>query len=91
MDVGNLISVPFAFSESSITSVYIPENILIIGEGAFSLCDKLREVTLFPGLTTIEGMAFSSCDNLKIIFVIKLYNFLLTNARKNCIIVVINV
>lgn len=59
---------PFAFSESSITSVYIPENILIIGEGAFSLCDKLREVTLFPGLTTIEGMAFSSCDNLKIIF-----------------------
>lgn len=59
---------PFAFSESSITNVYIPENILIIGEGAFSLCEKLQEVTLFPSLTTIEGMAFASCDNLKIIF-----------------------
>ena len=59
---------PFAFSDSSITSIIIPGNIRIIGQGAFSLCEKLKDVIINPGVETIEGMAFSGCDNLKINF-----------------------
>ena len=59
---------PYAFSDSSLRSIIIPSNIETIGEGAFSLCKSLREVTLNPGLKIIEKLAFSGCDNLKIIF-----------------------
>ncbi len=59
---------PYAFSDSSLRSIIIPNNIEMIGEGAFSLCKDLKEVTLYPGLKIIEKLAFSGCNNLKIIF-----------------------
>lgn len=59
---------PFAFNDSSITSVRIPSNIKLIGEYAFSSCHNLKDVILEPSLERMEAGAFGACENLNIIF-----------------------
>ena len=56
-----LICYPSARTDSAFA---VPEGILVIGDGAFSHCENLTEVTLPDGLTTIGYEAFAWCGNL---------------------------
>ena len=49
--------VAYAFAESSIESITIPESVEVVEEGAF-LCWKLKRVELNEGLREIGGSAF---------------------------------
>ena len=57
-----------AFAESSITSVFIPDTVTNIGEGAFYYCENLESVTLSNNLTYIGYRAFyhTSIKSVKI-------------------------
>ena len=45
--------------------VVIPDNVIIIGEGAFNDCVGLRSVVIPESVSTIESKAFFGCSNLK--------------------------
>lgn len=48
----------------TITSVVIPDSVLIIGNYAFAQCDNLKSVVLPGNLDKIEGGLFHSCTSL---------------------------
>ncbi len=53
-----------AFSERSITSVIIGDNVTSIGNSAFYQCDLLTSVTMGKNVTSIGDHAFYQCDLL---------------------------
>ena len=53
-----------AFFMKNIRSVYIPDSVKIIGDGAFSGCHYLGCVGWPMGIEEIGRMAFMSCPNL---------------------------
>ena len=53
-----------AINKSIVTSVFIPDSITVIGEMAFSGCDKLIEVRMSNQIITIGRNAFSGCRAL---------------------------
>ncbi len=57
----------YAFQDSKITGVALPEDLRVIQYGAFSGCTELSEVILPEGMYTIEAYAFDSCSNLSMI------------------------
>ncbi|MCD8028342.1 MAG: leucine-rich repeat domain-containing protein [Erysipelotrichaceae bacterium] len=59
LGVGN-----YAFSESDITSVVIPDTVTYIGEGAFCDCANLESVTIPDSVTYIGDEAFAYCPKL---------------------------
>lgn len=62
---GSLTRVGFyTFSESSISSISLPDSVTSIGQGAFQTCDSLTSVSLGNGLTSIDYMAFQECYSL---------------------------
>lgn len=54
---------------SDIADIYIPGNIVHIGEDAFSECHKLLGVILGHGVHTIGAYAFHGCENLRTMFI----------------------
>ena len=56
---------PFAFEDSEITSVKLPDTIKTIGKSAFHSCKKLEEFTIPDGIEIITSSMFSACENLK--------------------------
>ena len=54
---------------SDIDDIYIPGNIVRIGEDAFSDCCKLSGVILGHGVQTIGAYAFHGCENLRTMFI----------------------
>lgn len=54
---------------SDISNIYIPGNIVHIGEDAFSDCHKLSGVILGHGVQTIGSYAFFGCENLRTMFI----------------------
>ncbi|MGN0447566.1 MAG: leucine-rich repeat protein [Acutalibacteraceae bacterium] len=60
-----------AFSESGVTSVYIPSSVTVVEEYAFSSCPDLESVTLGEErtervlYTDLEKFVFSRCDKLE--------------------------
>lgn len=54
----------FTHSEK-LESVYLPESIEIIKNGAFMGCSQLKEVHMPSNLKEIEFMAFFNCQNLR--------------------------
>lgn len=54
----------YAFSETGITSLIIPESVTTISEGLFFECKKLKSVTLPETLTKIDNAAFKGCSSL---------------------------
>ncbi len=57
----------YAFSNSNITSIYIPTSVKVIGAYAFENCDELTTVSFssYSRLVSIERGGFSGCENLK--------------------------
>lgn len=54
----------YAFYNSGITEVSIPEKVTIINSYAFSSCKQLQKVTLPGTITQINGSAFRGCSML---------------------------
>lgn len=55
----------YAFQETSLTSVNIPDNVETIEEYAFSNARQLQEVHLPDSLTSLGRYAFASCRSLR--------------------------
>ncbi len=53
----------YAFSETDITTIKIPEGIKVIRERAFSGCSWLSTIVLPTTIEEIEPYAFVNCDN----------------------------
>lgn len=54
---------------SDVSDIYIPGNIINIGEDAFSECHKLSGVIIAHGVQTIGSYAFHGCENLRTMFI----------------------
>jgi len=61
----------YAFCQSPITDIELPEGITTIGYGAFMNCSNLRNVKLPESLTTIEDFAFTGSSGIEIITIPK--------------------
>ena len=55
----------YAFKDSKITSVKLPESLKTIGYAAFNSCKNLEEFTIPDGIEVIPGSMFSGCTKLK--------------------------
>ena len=55
----------YAFREFAITELTVPGSVTTIGQGAFSQCAALAEVTLSEGVKTLKGESFANCNGLK--------------------------
>lgn len=53
-----------AFAHSGIEQFTVPEKVLFLPEGCFSMCPKLSSVTLRDGLSYIGAKAFAHCNSL---------------------------
>ncbi len=56
--------VQWAFSNSGLTSIIIPNSVESIGEYAFNGCSGLTSVTIGNSVTSIGNFAFQSCSGL---------------------------
>lgn len=54
----------YAFYQSKVTSVTLPETITSIGNRAFTGCKSLNALTLPSGVTSIGDYAFNGCTSL---------------------------
>jgi hypothetical protein len=54
---------------SNITSITIPNSVIIIGKGAFEGCTNISNVEISDSVTSIEEQAFCNCTGLKSITV----------------------
>lgn len=58
----------YAFSDSGLTSVTIPDSVTSIGNYVFGGCSGLTSVTIPDRVTSIGSSAFSGCTGLKTVF-----------------------
>lgn len=54
-----------SFKGSALTSIEMPESVVGIGNGAFSNCENLKDVSFSPNMKHIGVNAFSGCSKLK--------------------------
>ena len=57
----------YAFQDSDVNSVRLPDSIKEIREGAFMDCYDLRMINLPDGITFIGASAFENCSDLKML------------------------
>ena len=60
---------PWAFQDSKIKEINLPDSIEFIGGGAFRNCYYLEHITLPGGLKTIEPGVFAYCYSLKSVYI----------------------
>lgn len=53
-----------AFSDKNMKSLYLPETIDVIEDGAFVNCTSLTELTVHDTFTSVKDAAFSDCTSL---------------------------
>ena len=61
---GTLVIGDFAFANSKLSSIVLPDSIRIIGRGAFYGCENLKRIVIPPSVTSINESVFSDCENL---------------------------
>lgn len=71
-------------SRSKLTSVKLPEAIILIAPGTFQNCKNLISITLSNKVTFIGNAAFQNCKNLTNITLPDNVNFIGTSAFQNC-------
>ncbi len=54
---------PYALFGTNLTKVILPENLIIVGEGALGNT-PITSITIPPSVTTINNYAFTNCDKL---------------------------
>ncbi|MGI6781730.1 MAG: leucine-rich repeat protein [Acholeplasmataceae bacterium] len=54
----------FAFANTKITSITLPDGLISIGESAFEECGELASISIPDTVTTIKPYAFASCTML---------------------------
>lgn len=54
----------YAFSGSKVKSVYLPESVAEIGEGAFQDCSSMASVSFAESVKAIGDKAFSGCSSI---------------------------
>lgn len=64
LENGITIISEYAFSNSDLEEIIIPEGVKVIGVGAFDGCEKLEKIILPKSLEEIRHFAFSDCPNL---------------------------
>jgi hypothetical protein len=62
----NVIGMNVFYECAYLTSMIIPENIVVINSYAFENCDRLTKVIVASGIENIYVHAFNGCDNLKV-------------------------
>lgn len=55
----------YAVYHTAIKTLFLPESTIYVGQGAFSSCYDLTDVTISGNLKTIEDETFERCMNLK--------------------------
>ena len=62
----NLETIPsYAFQETYISSIELPQTLKSIGYQAFRNCKSLKSIELPASLTSMDGYTFESCTNLQ--------------------------
>lgn len=52
-------------NQQNITSITIPDSVVILGDHAFEACNNLKNVTIGKGITEISEYAFANCSSLE--------------------------
>lgn len=68
----------------SLSSISIPNNIEVLGDGAFEGCNSLKSVELGNGLTSINSYLFHNCSSLTYICVPNDVNVIGSHAFDGC-------
>ena len=74
----------YAFMDSQLISVTLPDSITTIGEGAFSGCKSLKSIVLPKKLSEIPSLAFNKCSALSEITLPSSVTVLGAHAFANC-------
>ena len=74
----------YAFFETGLRNIQLPEKLMLIGAYAFCNCKNLKQVQLPSQLKELGNGAFSSCENLAQIQLPAQLNKLGTDAFRNC-------
>lgn len=72
------------FKQTSLSRFEIPDNIKVIGPGAFSECFYLKQVTIPEGVERIEELAFRNCQSLREIELPDSINYIGYSAFGDC-------
>ena len=62
---GDITSVSTWFRATTITEVFLPQSITIIGEAAFFDCVQLHNIYLHEGITLIRQNSMRNCDSIE--------------------------
>ncbi|GEM_PF-4480515 len=82
---GTIMLCDSSFSGSNIQTIYIPNSVTYIGDGAFSNCTFLNNVTLPPNLKKLSDNIFYNCDHLTQISIPTNITSIGNDAFNNCI------
>ena len=74
----------YAFFETGLRNIQLPEKLTLIGAYAFCNCKNLKQVQLPSQLKELGNGALSSCENLAQIQLPAQLNKLVTDAFRNC-------
>ena len=74
----------YAFYNSGVEEIVLPDNIVRIGKEAFKGCKKLRSIDLGNSIKSIDSQAFAECTNLNSVYLPDSLTILGSNIFKDC-------